>query len=73
MAVRLAMEFHIGAPPRTPFAASRRSPRWEASHVIFGSLPLSYKSRSLATSRGNEINRGTFLLIARLEWSWAEP
>ena len=58
------MEQHYHSYPRTPFASSRRSPRWEASHVIFGSLLLSNKSRSLATSRGNEKFRKAFLLSA---------
>lgn len=58
------MEQHYHSYPRTPFASSRPSPRWEASHVIFGSLPLSYKSRSLATSRENEKFRKAFLLSA---------
>ena len=61
---RAAMEQHYHSYARTPFASSRRSPRWEASHVIFGSLLLSNKSRSLATSRGNEKFRKAFLLSA---------
>ena len=61
---RAAMEQHYHSYPSTPFDSSKRSPRWEASHVIFGSLPLSYKSRSLATSRENEKFRKAFLLSA---------
>ena len=58
------MEQHYHSYPRTPFASSRPSPRWEASHMIFGSLPLFYKSRSLAPSRENEKFRKAFLLSA---------
>ena len=57
---RAAMEQHYHSYARTPFASSRRSPRWEASHVIFGSLLLSNKSRSLATSRVMPLSQGRF-------------
>ena len=40
LAVRMVMEYHTGTLPRTPFAASRRSPRWEACHLILSRLWL---------------------------------
>ena len=65
MAVRIAIEYHIVALPRTPFC------HYVAFHPQ-GSVSLDsrvaslpYESSSLATSRGNEKFRGTFLLFGR--------
>ena len=59
LAVRTAMENHIGALPRTPFPASRGFAPVGSMSLDFQVASLSYKSSSFATSRGNEKIGGT--------------
>ena len=59
LAVRTAMENHIGAMPRTPFPASRDFAPVGSMSLDFQVASLSYKSSSFATSRGNEKIGGT--------------
>ena len=59
MAVRTAMEHHIGVLPRTPFPASRDFAPVGSMSLDFQVASLSYKSSSFATSRGNEKIGGT--------------
>ena len=59
LAVRTAMENHIGAMPRTPFPASRDFAPVGSMSLDFQIASLSCKSSSFATSRGNEKIGGT--------------
>ena len=59
LAVRTAMEHPIGALPRTPFPASRDFAPVGSMSLDFQVTSLSYKSSSIATSRGNEKIGGT--------------
>jgi len=59
LAVRTAMEHHIGALPCTPFPASRDFAPVGSMSLDFQVASLSYKSSSFATSRGNEKISGT--------------
>ena len=54
LAVRIAMENHIGAMPRTPFPASRDFAPVGSMSLDSRVAWLPYESSSFATSRGNE-------------------
>ena len=58
LAVRIAIEYHIAAQPRTPFPASRDFAPVGSMSLDFQVASLSYKSSSFATSRGNERYEG---------------
>ena len=59
LAVRIMMECHFCALPRTPFPASRDFAPVGSMSLDFQVASLSYKSSSFATSRGNEKIGGT--------------
>ena len=54
MAVRIAIEYHIAAQPRTPFPASRDFAPVGSMSLDSRVAWLPYESSSFATSRGNE-------------------